>query len=306
MTTSRHAGKSGEKGQAIVELLAVVVIFAFVGLAVLETGMLYHNMNVLSNGLKEATWAASYGAHNDKISMIMNDAAEDIVLGAFMMHRSDTFQVSVWQPGNDTGTVETAIDPLSPTEPVKFTGHMLVNGRASRAANLYRAEGYSIRLGVTYTVSFFVPLFGSAPLFSARIPLTVSEPIHATNDEDRDGLVDLYEPELLLGAAGLLSYAPLSHLDNGASDTPLASDLDIDGDGRLDIDEDTPVAYGQGISGDRATISNWQYDFDNDNENSTLVSREDKYEKASTSTDTQSRLRHPVIGGPPGTRYVVP
>lgn len=300
---SPHARRGREGGQALIELLAVVVIFSFLGIATLEAAVLYRNLNVVSNGLKEATWAAAYGAHDREINRILDDMALNLLGGAFLAYTAESFVIEVHQPAGDTVRSENYIAPFDDlTRDEVFSG----GKRNQRAAYLYRAEGMSVRLGLLFEIGYFVPFFGTNQMISVRLPLAVAQPVAVRNDEDRDGLVDLYEPELFVAALGL-PWSPLSHIDfndseaadpqdtageNPVSDTPARVWSNIDGDTLYDIN-DPPGAQGALV------IFAFNYDWNNDG-------IEDRYEApAANAADTRTMINHPVIGGP-GQKVVIP
>ena len=245
-----------ESGQALIELYFCFVLFFFIAVLTFESSIVFHNFNVVNNALKQSVWRACMGASNEDIIQALTDADTQMARSAFFKHRVSDWGLYVWVP---TASGHINIAPTSTSKDANFSG-----GSSNMAAYIYRAQDNDIRVGVKYHVSFTSPFFGSTPVFSIPVNLTESMAVIARNDEDRDGLVDLYEPELfqaLLGEA----WTPLSHRDNGVPDM---ANTDIDSDGIADSNE----------------VGTALFDFDNDG----WLDRHDP--------DTNS-IRHPVFGG---------
>lgn len=280
----------------MIEVMFIVILFIFVGVMTYETGILYYNVNAVSNSLKQAVWLAAGGAPDEQIAKAVQDADSLLLKSALFEHRADNFGVEVWlqPPGSKTEI------NIAPTQ----CDHNLTPGRGAtdigttKSAYVWRAHGLNIRVGLTYRAGYVAPFFGASPTFIVNMPLSQSEPITARNDEDKDGLVDLYEKELfaLESAGEHASWLPGRHRDNSASlsrTSPAFANAtddiayDVDGDGIADT---SGLADPLDLTG--ATIDTEapvrMYDFDNDGITDAL-------------DHGQNLLRHPRIGGNPLT-----
>ncbi|RMH58501.1 MAG: pilus assembly protein [Candidatus Hydrogenedentota bacterium] len=248
-----------ESGQALIELYFAIILFFFVSIALFEIAVVYHNVNTVNNALKQGAWVASMGGTDEDIAAAISDADTQVIHSSFFDHYVTNFAITVWTM---TPTGEVQIAPQAITH-----DGGLSPGRPDRAAYVYRAQGNNIRLGVDYTAGFVSPFFGAEPVFKIDVPLVASQAIIAENDDDRDGLVDLYEPELFIGMADWpdTQWMPIDHMDSGVSDKASAN---IDGDTYADAVE-------QGFA---------LYDYDNDG----WIDRNDP---------NDNLLKHPVIGG---------
>jgi Flp pilus assembly protein TadG len=253
-------------GQALVEIFFVILVFMFVGMMAYETGVMYYNVNQINNALKQAVWAASLGATDEEIIDTITNTDTSLLQSVFFDHYITNFAIEVWVQ-NQAGEFDiapTAGDAL--LSPGTFNA-----ATARRAAYLWRAQGLNIRLGLNYVAGYVSPYFGATPVFKIDLPLSASQPIIDRNDEDHDGLVDLYEPEMFASVLNL-PWIPFCHADSGANavSDPYAYDRDQD-----NIPDTVEAGYGM-------------YDFDNDG----IL---DVYDPGAG----QNRLRHPRLGGNP-------
>jgi len=271
-------------GQALIEVFFIVVLFIFVGIMGYETGLLYYNVNTISSTLKQAAWAAAAGATDDEIFDLIEEADEILLKSALFEHHIENFAIEVWfQPvtlnTSRTAAAAVAAYSIAPTP----CDTQLSPGSANRAAYVWRAQGYNIRVGLTYRAGYAAPYFDASPTFLINLPLSASEVINARNDQDRDGLADIYEPELfelmrfndpagyaawLQVPVGTNGWRPFVHTDSPSHQTD-DSDTNLDGDGVLDA-----VASEAGIG---------LFDFNNDGV-------EDKFDRGN------NLLVHPRIG----------
>jgi len=256
-------GKRTKFGQALIEIIFVVLLFMFIGMMVYETGILYYNVNMVSNSLKQAVWLASLGATDEEIINVITAVDEHLLKSVFMEHQVSDFALEVWAktPGG-----EYDIAPLVSDD--QFSPGTYNASTRRRAAYIWRAQGLNVRLSLNYKIGYVSPYFGATPVILVTMPLSASQAVMVRNDEDHDGLVDLYEPELFLPREG--TYTALCHTDSGGVSDKLA--YDIDNDAVPDTDE-------SGFS---------MYDYDNDY---TL----DIYDAGSG----QNMIRHPNLGGNP-------
>lgn len=253
----RRDASRGRKGQALIEIYFVVVLMLFIAVTLYEISIMYHNFNVVNNALKQAAWLASLGAPNEDIFAAVANADDQMGGSAFLGHYTKNFGLSVWVPMNGK---EVEIAPNSSSKDVYFSG-----GQPNVAAYLYRAADNNVRVGFTYVVGISMMFFGTDPVFKVELPLTESMSIMAQNDEDWDGLVDLYEPELFRCIRNEDTWVAVSHRDNAISDK---ASTNIDGDTNTD---DVEASFSI-------------YDYDNDQ----WMDRNDN--------DT-NLMRHPIIGG---------
>jgi len=273
-------------GQALIEVFFIVILFIFVGVMAYETGVLYYNVNTVSNSLKQAIWRAAVGAPDEEIMAAISDADAFLMKSALFEHRVEDFGIEVWiKPQNSAIEQNIAPTPcdnlLSPAAAIKAGDPW-----PRRAAYVWRAHNLNIRVGLTYRAGYVAPYFQAAPTFLINLPLTASEPITARNDEDRDGLVDLYEQELFERWRQLspATYAAPTAFTTSASNqwrayvhTDSRAHFTDDMDTNIDADSILDAAEGPGIR---------PYDFDNDDITDMLDPK-------------QNFLRHPRLGGNP-------
>lgn len=264
--------RRAEQGQALVELAFVILLFLFVAMMGFETGVVFHNINVVSNALKQGAWVASRGAQDEMIMQVVSDCDSFMMKSAWFDHRTENFSIEVY--GHDTTGQEFQI---APTQWDAF----LSPNSTTRAAYVWRAKDMNIRIGLRYVCGYVAPFMSADPMFRISLPLVASMPIAARNDEDRDGLADLYERELFLGLRTAVApdnvWMGYNHTDTGIYDPATASDrfnYDVDRD-------DIP---------DSAEAGHSRYDYDNDG-------FLDAFDRGSGN----NALRHPVIGGEPLT-----
>ncbi len=270
---SQIRSRKSSRGQALIEIFFVVLLFFFVGLMGYETAVLYYNVNQVNNALKQAVWVASMGATDEEIITFVTDVDSWLLKSAFMEHIVDDFAIEMWvqTPTGEVNIAPTALD-------ANFTPGTFNPATARRAAYIWRAQGLNIRLGLNYKIGYVSPYFGATPVFMVNIPLAASQPVIARNDEDHDGLVDIYERELWVQYSGTIGYIPLSHTDtwvNSATDT--TSDkfrYDVDRDGRADTSTEE-MGFGM-------------YDYDNDG----IL---DPFDPGTN----HNWMRHPKLGGRP-------
>lgn len=259
--------REGRRAQALIEIFFVTVLFMFVGMMGYEGGVMYHNVDVVHNALKQAAWVASMGAQDPDIEPIIADCDTQLLSSVFFDHLVSDFKIEVFVPTPD------GLQLYAPTSSDKFlTGGETdpATGQYTRAAYVWRAFNMNIRLGLTYKFGYVSPYFGATPVSILSIPLSASQPITARNDEDRDGMVDIYEPEIFNGMF-MMSWAAENHTDSTLYGAALKSDkvnLDIDGDQLLDTSE---VGFGM-------------YDYDNDGHLDNI-------------DIGQNLMRNPILGG---------
>lgn len=246
-------------GQAMIELYFIILLFFFIAIMVYEIAITYHNFNVVNNALKQGAWLAGMGAPDEDVLQVIANADTQIAKSLFFKHQVSNLaiEVCVLTPSGEIQIAPTSKDIyLSP-------------GSATRAAYIWRACGNNIRIGCQYKVAFSSLFFGADPVFSISVYLGTSQVIAARNDEDQDGLVDLYEPELFTGMLKE-TWVPFSHRDNGRSDLQIDSAANVDGDQFSDLNETGLMVY----------------DYDNDG----WADNQDP--------DTgHNAMRHPILGG---------
>ncbi len=239
----RRSLRANRRAQALIEVFFVTILFIFVGVMGYEGGVMYHNVDVIHNSLKQAVWVASMGAQDEDIMPIIADADTQLLRSVFFDHMASGFTITVWIP------TPTGLQLYAPTSSDKFlTGGATdpSTGEISHAAYVWRAFNMNIRIGLNYKFGYYSPYFNAMPTNILNLPLSASQPITASNDNDFDGMVDLYEREVYSGLMGL-AWTAMSHTDNinYASD---AVNTDIDRDG---VADNTEIGFGM-------------YDYDND------------------------------------------
>jgi len=250
------------RGQALIEVFFVILFFFFFGVMAYETGIMYYNVNQVSNSLKQAVWLASIGATDDEIMETIAEMDDALFRSAFFDHTIDNFAIEVWVPAQsgDYHIAPTAND------------WRLTPGSSTRAAYLWRAHGMNVRIGLRYRAGYVAPYFGTHVLNLITINLVQSQPVLVRNDEDFDGLVDLYEPELFRHAlVGDATHIALSHTDSFVRGSDFVG-YDLDGD-------NTPDTAEAGLS---------MFDFNNDG----IL---DPFDPG----PGRNLLRHPRLGGVP-------
>jgi hypothetical protein len=231
-------GSSFRKGQALIEIFFVILFFFFFGVMAYEAGIMYYNVNQVSNALKQGVWLASIGATDDEIMDVISNVDRSLFRTVFFDHKIENFAIEVWVPtsGGEHNIAPTAND------------WRLTPGSSRRAAYLWRAHGMNVRMGLTYKAGYVSPYFGTNALTLIEIALVQSQPVLVRNDEDIDGMVDLYEPELHLNqtvvgqTTGYDTYVALSHTDSKARGSDFTG-TDIDGDGIADMNEAGLMMY---------------------------------------------------------------
>lgn len=317
MTTrdTRRLRARFRRGQALIEATVAIVLFIFIGIMGYEAAVLQHNLTLIQEAVRESAWVAARGGNDAVVMEMVSDAGTRLITGAFMSHAAFSFAMEVWTDTYGAYSLPWSA-MIAPTYDVTVDS-TLSPGSRDRAAYLYRTQGMTIRIGVAYTMVVGAPFFGTFEPFKVRIPITASEPIVVRNDEDRDGMVDLYEQEPF-ARRGMLpqtpwgdymnfgiptanswgcwpiadnsspgdafTYFPYSHTDSGSFNGGIltaVSDEDIS-----NIDGDTLTNEGM--------IGNFeQYDYDYDNDGT-----QDKFDyQASNGQDSPQMLRHPRFGG---------
>ncbi|MGM0380494.1 MAG: TadE/TadG family type IV pilus assembly protein [bacterium] len=230
-----------ENGQALVEMVVIVIISLMIGIGIYEAGVFLHNVSVLNAAVDHAATYASRGAPVEKIEAALIREGRNLLVGAFSQQEFDPegIIIQVWNPA--TG------EKLAPTQNSEY----FLPRRKRVAEYMFWAEGYEIRVGLNYKAGIYIPFAG--PVTIPFTTVTSARTIQAANDIDRDGMVDHYEAQyvahVLKEVEDMKWKHPVHRDETGEIDS---RDVDIDGDGTVSSSDDYP------------------YDFNNDG-------REDKY-----------------------------
>lgn len=245
-----HFTKRRESGQAQVEMLFMILfLFAFM-IGAYETSILFHNVIVLQSAVRSATWAASLGAPDKEIENIIYTRSANLIPSIFMKTYPEFLAIEIWSDVDNT-TINIA--------PTAYYSSFTPKAKY-RAEYIFRATNYNIRVGIPYTIGIHIPIIQQ----NLTVKLTVLESfrIQVQNDEDHDGMVDLYEVEYFQGRRGegvnpygdplpsAALWSPRSH--NDSSVLVGSATVDSDQDGKTDYKEEL------------GTFQNAHFDYDND------------------------------------------
>ncbi len=229
----RQLTESGsENGQALVEMVVIVVLALMIGIGIYETGVFLHNVSVLNAAVDHAATYASWGAPVEKIEAALVREGRNLLVGAFSRQEFDPdgIIIEVWNP--------VAGEKIAPTE---FSEEFMPN-RSRVAEYMFWAEGYRIKVGLNYRAGIYIPFAG--PVTIPFTTIVSSRTIQASNDIDRDGMVDHYEAEYIAHALALegdtIWKHPVHRDKTGKLDGP---DVDIDGDGTIAAEDDYPYDF---------------------------------------------------------------
>jgi len=227
-----------ESGQALVELLLVILISLMIGIAIYETGALLHNLSVLDEAAHTAVVYASHGADYDTLRDAVNREAVNLMAGGFLEQTVPRggLIVEVWNPHYDRVLGHGG-------SPSRSQCHEAFSpGRSNVAPYMFWARGYEIRVGLIYRIGFYIPFL--KPITTQTV-ISESAIIQASNDLDRDGMNDHWEVAYVEGAmrAPVTSDTPWKHPQHrDGADTyyDVSRGVDIDGDGMPIADDDRP------------------------------------------------------------------
>jgi len=137
-----------ERGQALVELMVVILISLMVGIGIYEAGAFFHNVSVINRAVETGASYASYGADFETVRDVIHRETLNLISGAFLSQfiPEQGVIVEVWNPisGNKLAPSSHA-DEFPPN-------------RRTVAEYMFRAQGYEIRVGVIYRIGITVPL----------------------------------------------------------------------------------------------------------------------------------------------------
>ncbi len=218
----------GTSGQALVELVAIIIICLLMAFGIFELGAYLHNISVLHRSTDNASLYASYGAPIERIKEVFELESANLLSTPFLYQQLDLDQlfVEIWNPYSGE-----KIAPLDSTD-FPFDKPRLEPAIEGVASYLFWAQGYEIRVGLAYRVGIYIPFLG--PLALSR-PIGSTRVIQTSNDLDRDGLVDAWEPGYLLyylDQTGDTEWIHPSHLDyTGQFDADINVDYDYNNSG---------------------------------------------------------------------------
>lgn len=221
-----------QKGQAMIEMVLIVLICLMIGIGIYEGGVMLHNMSVMNAAVDHAATYVSWGAPLPRVKQALTDEAVNLLASPFFQQEfgEEGLIIEIWDPGSNRR--------LAPTQMVED----LSPGWQYIAEYMFWAQGYEARVGIRYSVGIYVPFLGPF-----TIPLTTvssSRVIQAPTDIDRDGMVDHYEAEYVGWAMEVESdttWKHPAHRDGvGELDGPL---VDIDGDGGIAQNDTYPYDF---------------------------------------------------------------
>jgi len=230
-------------GQALVELLLVVVVALMFAFGIFELGVYVHNLAVLSRTADNAAHYASYAAPLPRLEEVFSRERANLLPTAFSYqdYDPDEITVEIYNPHENR-----RLAPLE-TDEFPFDEPRLAPGKENVAPYLFWTQGYRIVVSVDYAVGIKIPFL--PPLtFNQRV--RGSQIIQVSNDIDRDGLVDSWEAgyvlyylnEIYEGGGVDREWVHPSHRDyTGQLDT--VGDPDIDGDGLAKSEDEYPYDY---------------------------------------------------------------
>lgn len=279
LPSTRPVIKTGrdERGQALIELMLVILISLMIGIAIYETGALLHNLSVLDEAAHTAAVYASHGSDYNTLRDAVSKEAVNLMAGGFLEQTVPRggLIVEVWNPHTNT------VLGQGPHFDRSQCHGQFPPRRSNVAPYLFWARGYEVRVGLIYRIGFFVPFL--QPITTETV-VSESAIIQASNDIDRDGMNDFWEAVYVEGAMfdeNLTDAAP-------GADTQWRHPVHRDGYDTYDVDtgvdidgNDTPIRFDPK-----------PYDFDKNNV-------EDQYEQ-DDGTQTKNRMRFSPLMGPDG------
>jgi hypothetical protein len=268
---------SNSDGQALVELMLVVVLSFILGIGFYEVGALVHNISVMNKGLSSAANYASRGAPYSKIKEVMLTESKNLLGGAFLEQEvSDDFGLilEVWNPETDSklGTYTEGNYTYRPT-----CSKRLPPEKKYVTPYIFWANGYEIRVGVEYDIGIYIPFLG---VMSISPTLTSAKRITAQNDIDRDGMVDSREATYVDWALDKKSSLLL------ISDTQWRHPVHRDETATLDS-----KSMNNDLDGDGFSVSGDTYPFDRNNDGV-----QDKFDKAEATNRDNMMTMNPLVG----------
>lgn len=253
-----------EDGQALVELMFVVIFCFILGVGIFETGALVNNLSIMNTAMETAANHAAAGAPYERIQEVAVRESVNLMSGPFLAQTvsEDGIIVEVWHPERNH---KLGADDQNGTGYRPHCNDWLLPRRASVSPYIFWSQGYEIRVGINYKIGFYLPFLGTVDL---DMLISESKTIDAENDLDRDGLNDHYEVEYVQWAMrqdGAGNWVHPVHRDGTGNFTTSAADFD-----------------GDGVSND-----DLPFDFDNDG-------TEDKLDKG------DNQLQYNPLMGPTG------
>lgn len=259
---------AGQDGQALIELMLIVVLCIIIGFGIYEGGILFHNISVMNRGISRAASYAAHGASMEHINRSVTHEAKNLMGSAWIAQRADTEGIKVQIVNTENDTL------IGPTQ----YSDLFEPGKQLVTSYLFWAQGYEVRVSLGYRIAWNLPYIRT---FYVPLRITGSQAILAPNDIDRDGLVDHREQ-------AYVEYALAEDYPTGYSngDTVWIHPVHRDGYDTLDTDPDADV------DGDSLTTNDtFPYDFDND-------AVEDKYDPGDNQMEYNPRL------GPTGWKHM--
>jgi hypothetical protein len=251
MSTLTHSSteEKADGGQALVEVLVIMIICLMIGVGIYEAGAFFHNVAVMNSAVESAATVASHGAPFRKVERIVVRESKNLLAGAFLSQYipEKGVIVEVWNPvsGNQLAPTQHA-DQFHPGEPFV-------------AEAMFRARGYEVRVGVIYRIGITMPFL--QPIVVEQT-IVGTRTIQSPNDIDRDGMVDSQEAALLQSCTGNSWSHPVHRDQQNTLDAE--SGADIDGDGLAGGSDSLPYDFNNNGIEDRMDEDNRQGPREND------------------------------------------
>lgn len=231
--------KTAEDGQALVELLAVIVICFMLAVGIYEAGAVFHNVAVVNKALSSAAGYAAQGAPYPVIQNFVVEEAENLLSGAFLTQRVSPkgLILEVWNPRTNTKLGAHSTSGMTYRDQCEL---VFPPGRDTVTPYLFWTQGFTVRVGIEYQVGIYLPFLGPITLDTV---LAQTKVIQTHNDSDRDGLADEREAEYVqwgLLQDGDTTWKHPRHRDQ-VEFYDSDNNVDVDGDG-VDLEPD-PEPY---------------------------------------------------------------
>lgn len=247
--TRSDTKRDSEEGQALVELLVIMLICLMMGIGIYEAGAFFHNVAVLNRAVETGATMASHGAPFTEVENAIVQESKNLLAGAFLSQTipENGVMIEVWNPisGNQIAPTQQATE-FHP-------------GKPNVAEAMFRAQGYEVRVGVMYRIGILIPFL---PPIVVDQTIVGTRTIQSPNDTDRDGMVDSQEAGLLQWCTGDSWSHPVHRDLQDTMDTDPGAD--IDGDGLSGGGDSMPYDFNNNATEDRFDEDNRQGPSEND------------------------------------------
>lgn len=249
-----NATVTEDDGQALVELLFVIIICFILAVGIYEIGALFHNVTVVNKALSSAAGYAAEGARYPRIQQVMVEETENLLSGAFLAQRVSPkgLILEIWNPRTNTKLGASSAGSATYRDQCE---EKLIPRRETVTPYLFWARGYSIRVGIEYGIGVYVPFLGPITVDTV---LAQSKVVQNQNDTDRDGLSDEWEAEYVdwaLDEDGDTEWGHPKHRD-GVGFLDSDNNVDVDGDGVEENADPEPYDFNDNQVEDKFDKSN--------------------------------------------------